>query len=289
MRPRPTLMVAPTGARRTKADHPNLPITPEEQAATARACYAAGADALHLHVRNDDQSHSLDAGRYRAAIAAIADAVPGMPVQITTESAGIFDVAQQMACLEALRPAAASISVSEMARDPDRAARIYALCRDADTRVQHILYSPDCLAQLDAWDQQGLIAPSQRDVILVLGRYSPARHGHPQELSSFLSAIRDRAAETASEAPAGDGADSDAAHWRWSWSVCAFGPQEPDCLLAALAAGGGARIGFENNMIASDGSLFADNAASVRAFVDRASAAGLWPDPIPTSAKDTLR
>ncbi len=271
---RPPLMVAPNGARRTKADHPGLPITPEELAATARACFAEGADTLHLHVRNDDQSHSLDAGRYRAAIAAVAEAVPGMAVQITTESAGVFDVAQQRACLEALRPAAASISVREMARDGDQAARIYALCREVGTRVQHILYTPDCLAQLEAWDQQGLIGALQREVIFVLGSYSPARHGQPQDLSSILPAIQGRASQTQDAAAA----------WRWSWSVCAFGPQEIDCLLAAWAAGGGARIGFENNIHASDGSLIADNAASVRALVARASAAGLWPTPTSPTA-----
>jgi 3-keto-5-aminohexanoate cleavage enzyme len=37
------LMVAPTGARRGKADHPNLPITPDEIAREAAACCEAQA------------------------------------------------------------------------------------------------------------------------------------------------------------------------------------------------------------------------------------------------------
>ena len=59
---RPFLMVAPNGARRGKADHASLPLTLAETLATARACHAAGADALHLHVRDEAGAHSLDAG-----------------------------------------------------------------------------------------------------------------------------------------------------------------------------------------------------------------------------------
>lgn len=267
MTTRPALMLAPNGARRTQADHPALPVTPEELAATARAGFAAGADSLHLHVRDENQRHSLDAGRYREAIAAISEAVPGLAIQITTESAGIFEVADQYACLAALRPAAASISVRETARDGATAAKVYALCREVGTRVQHILYTPDCLAQLEAWRNRGLIGPLQSDVIFVLGQYTPARHGQPQDLSSFLQAI----------AEPGSGAGSMAPAYRWNWSACAFGPQEIDCLLAAWSQGGGARIGFENNIHDAGGRLLADNAASIDRLVIRAKERGLWP------------
>ena len=93
-------MVAPNGARRGKADHPALPITIDDIVATATACHSAGADALHLHVRDEQGAHSLDAGRYLETLAALSSALPDMPVQITTEAAGVFDVATQMKCLQ---------------------------------------------------------------------------------------------------------------------------------------------------------------------------------------------
>ena len=43
--------MAPNGARKTRQDHPALPITPAELAACAAACRDAGASMLHLHVR----------------------------------------------------------------------------------------------------------------------------------------------------------------------------------------------------------------------------------------------
>ncbi|HEU4985991.1 MAG TPA: 3-keto-5-aminohexanoate cleavage protein, partial [Rhizobiaceae bacterium] len=45
------IAIAPNGGRKTKADHPALPMTSDEIAATAAACLAAGAAMLHLHVR----------------------------------------------------------------------------------------------------------------------------------------------------------------------------------------------------------------------------------------------
>ena len=54
---RPLIMAAPNGTRRVKADHPAIPITIFETVATAMACRAAGADALHLHVRDASGHH----------------------------------------------------------------------------------------------------------------------------------------------------------------------------------------------------------------------------------------
>lgn len=247
------LMVAPNGARRTGADHPQLPVTPGQTARTAAACFAAGAGALHLHVRDGEGRHSLDAGRYREAIDAVRENAPGMRVQITTESAGIYEPAAQLACLDALRPAAASVSVREMARDPQLAARAYALSKEAGTRVQHILYGPECIAQLNAWYQDGTVPVSMRDAIFVLGKYTPPVLAQPEDLMAF----RDATAEL-----------------RLNWTVCAFGRQEHACLLAAVAAGGDVRIGFENNIETPEGGLLADNAASVAAFVQAARHAG---------------
>ncbi|CAM3932792.1 3-keto-5-aminohexanoate cleavage protein [Phaeobacter inhibens] len=250
------LMVAPNGARRRQSDHAGLPLRTAEIAATAATCQRAGADALHLHVRDRDGGHSLDAGRYRAAIAAVAEAAPGMAIQITTESAGVFDVADQLACLEALRPAAASVSIREMARDWRLASRAYAVCAEARTEVQHILYDLNCVALLRAGYAAGRIPAAMRSAIFVLGRYAPPRLAHPSELRPFLAATADL--------------DLD-------WGLCAFGQEEHACLLAGLEAGGRLRIGFENNTQAADGSAYPDNAASVAAFVALARAAGHRP------------
>ena len=60
----PIVMAAPNGARKTKADHPNLPITIAETVAEAGRCFEAGASILHAHIRDDDGTHSLDSNTY---------------------------------------------------------------------------------------------------------------------------------------------------------------------------------------------------------------------------------
>ena len=85
------LMVAPNGARRLHADHPAIPLTPEALARDAVACRDAGAAMMHLHVREPDGSHLLDAGAYREATAAIRGAVgDDLLLQVTSEAAGRY-------------------------------------------------------------------------------------------------------------------------------------------------------------------------------------------------------
>ncbi|MHA1599614.1 MAG: 3-keto-5-aminohexanoate cleavage protein, partial [Alphaproteobacteria bacterium] len=91
------LTVAPNGARRGHADHPALPITPDEIGRCAAACADAGAAMIHLHVRDRDGGHSLDADAYRAAIDAVRrEAGERIIVQVTSEAVGIYEPAEQM-------------------------------------------------------------------------------------------------------------------------------------------------------------------------------------------------
>lgn len=238
----PRITVAPNGARRQKTDHPALPVTVSEIAAAARDCHQAGADAIHLHVRNPDGSHSLDTGLYREAIAETTRLAPDMAIQVTTESAGVFDVPAQLACLIGLAPAAASISVREIMRAPDLAPRVYATAKDAGTEVQHILYDTDDLTTLRRHLNDGTVPQDMRDVILVLGRYTPPRPARPSELAPFVTAL------------AGDFPN---------WTVCAFGANEHAVMLEAAAMGGHLRVGFENNLCRPDGTPARDNAENI--------------------------
>jgi len=238
---KPFIMVAPNGARRGKTDHAALPITAGEIAETAHSCHVAGADGLHLHVRDDQGAHSLDAGRYREAIDEVTRLVPDMRIQITTEAVGIYDVAAQLDCLQQVRPGWASISIREIARAPGLADRVYGACADMGCEVQHILYDTEDVALLQQWQTDGTVRPDQTSVLFVLGRYAAGQVSQPGELDAFLTALPD--------AP--------------KWMLCAFGPQEHACLIAAMQRGGDARVGFENSLLRADGTLHADNASSV--------------------------
>jgi uncharacterized protein (DUF849 family) len=236
----PYIMVAPTGARRGKADHPNLPITPEEIAQTARDCARAGADAIHLHVRDAAGEHSLDPERYREAMAAIYETAPELRVQVTTEAAGRFTPDDQDELLRILAPPWASVSLREVAQDPNTARRIYARCAQQGTQVQHIIYDPADADLLRHWQAEDVLGHKE-SVILVLGRYSKGQHSNPAELAALRSALP-RVGR---------------------WMVCAFGPQEHTCLQKAAQMGGDIRVGFENSLQDAEGAFWSSNAASV--------------------------
>lgn len=248
----PCIMLAPNGARKTKADHPALPVTIDETVEAARAAHAEGAGALHAHVRDATGAHSLDAGLYRELIAEMARAVPGMPVQITTEAAGRYSPADQRAVGRALCPEGVSVAFNEMWPGPGKdrdASRFYHWAAEAGIAVQHILYDPADVTRLAQLVAQGAL-PTPLQLLFVLGRYQPPQPATPERLTPFLAAAADLP-----EHP--------------DWAACAFGPDETACLLAAIKAGGKTRIGFENNHTGPDGTPAPDNAARVTDLVRR--------------------
>lgn len=247
------IAVAPNGARKTHADHPALPITPDELAACARQCVEAGAAMLHLHVRRPDGTHSLEPGDYRPAIAAVQRAVgDALVIQITTEAVGIYTPEQQMASasVRALQPEAISAALRELAPDAAHeaeAARFFGELAATRTAIQYILYSADDVVRYRDLRARGVLPDTPHWVLFVLGRYSAGQRSDPSDLLPFLQAWADGGDITANV----------------PWAMCAFGPREAECALSAALLGGHARLGFENNMALPDGSTAPDNAALV--------------------------
>ena len=243
----PRVMVAPNGARRTKADHPALPVTTREIVAEAKACLASGAAGLHAHLRDERGRHSLDPGRYRELLSALRKEVPAMRIQITTESAGVYSPSDQQELLRQLRPGAASVAIREMLAGGDGPSvrNCYHEAAEAGTEIQHILYDDDDVLLLKRAIGSGTVPASGLLTLLVLGCYdrqSPAR----------MDELAPRQERLAAELPSADHA------------VCAFGPAETAILRTALSRGGKIRVGFENNLHMEDGRLAPNNAARVR-------------------------
>src|SRR5512139_191112 len=94
------ITVAPTGAETAKADVPALPTTLEELVAEARACEAAGAGLVHVHVRDADHRPTLDLGRLRETVAALR-AETGLVVQLSTGGSVHDPLEARLAVLEA--------------------------------------------------------------------------------------------------------------------------------------------------------------------------------------------
>jgi uncharacterized protein (DUF849 family) len=118
-------MEACLNGRRGRGEHPGLPVTPAELADSAAGAVAAGAEAVHLHPRDEGGSESLQAADVGAAVAAVRAACPGVPVGVTTglwAAAGDPEareaaVAGWQALPAAARPDFASVNVREAGAD----------------------------------------------------------------------------------------------------------------------------------------------------------------------------
>jgi uncharacterized protein (DUF849 family) len=262
------IMVAPNGARKTKLDHAALPVSIEDTASEAARCYAAGASVLHAHVRGENDEHVLDAGLYRELIAEMTRRVPGMLIQVTSEAVGIYTPEQQVACIQAVGPQMASMCLREISSNfeqPEYARQFFEWCDEHDVHIQHIVFSAEEFQHFLDYRERGIIPAGQRCVLFVLGRYNVNFQSEPADLEPFLQHDL-------------EGLD---------WFTCAFGSQEQQCVMAAINAGGNARVGFENNLYLPNGEMAASTATLVSSLVDTMQASDCRPADS-TSARQLL-
>lgn len=106
---------------RGRDEHPAVPVSPAELARSAAGAVAAGAEAVHLHPRGSGGRESLLAGDIGAAVVAVREACPGVPVGVSTglwitggdPEARRVAVAEWATLPGSARPDFASVNLSE--------------------------------------------------------------------------------------------------------------------------------------------------------------------------------
>ena len=250
------ITVAPNGAYKQRSDHPALPITTSELGQTAKLCLDAGAAMIHMHIRDAQGRHSLDVQGYRDAQQAVKAAVgDAMIIQVTSEAARVYKAPEQIAMVTALKPEAVSVGLREVDQ-PEIGeaglAQFFGWLAKERVMTQVIVYDVADLQRWQALRAKGVIPDAPWSLLFVLGRYSVGQTSEPKDLLPFVMA------HTGNE----------------PWSMCAFGAGEHACATTAVALGGHARVGFENNLLLSNGQVAPDNAALVRQVADSARVLG---------------
>lgn len=257
------ISVAPNGARKTKEQAPPIPLSIEELAEEAYHCQQAGAVLYHLHIRDKDQKHILDAEQYKDTIAAIKEKVgDNMVIQSTTEAVGIYTPEQQITLVEELKPEATSLALREFIPSPDYEASSCEFLNWVTTEgifAQYILYSPEELSYYLTLKELGKILNNNDFLLFVLGKKHAksndnSAYATPKDLAPFLDILQ----KHPTLAPKG-------------WAICAFGGYELDCMIGAATQGGHVRIGFENNHLLKDQSPAPSNAGLIKQFVNEKS------------------
>lgn len=247
-RARIAIIVAPNGARKTKQDHDQLPMTIEEMVAETKACQTAGATMIHLHARDAQGRHSLEVDDnleiYHVVKAAVGDS---MIVQLTTEAVGMYLPQQQMALIKAVKPEAASFALRELIPDEeseDQGLIFFDWVAAQGILSQIILYDQADIERYFSLRERGVLPKHNQHALVVLGRYHEAQQSSPWDLRALhLERFIEENVRCA---------------------VCAFGAREQDCLTHAMLLGLDVRVGFENNHLSADGQPANCNAEQVQ-------------------------
>jgi uncharacterized protein (DUF849 family) len=246
--------VAPTGAETAKEDCPQLPTTPEEIAETARACQAAGAGMIHLHVRDEGHRPTLDLALLREWVAAVRES-SDLVVQLSTGGSVHDPLDQRLKVLDA-EPDSCSLTMGTTNFGDDVfsnpwpfVCELYQLAQERRVAPEFELFD---LGQVHALrrllDRYGLPAGGKVHVDLVMG----VPGGMNGTTDALVAAVRDLPAETT------------------SWSATGIGRSTLAVMLASLSKGGHLRVGMEDVLTISRGVPVESNAQ----LVERAVAVG---------------
>lgn len=255
-RPGTTLItVAPTGAENRKADVPQLPTTPEEIAAEAAACEAAGAAMIHIHVRDVDHSPTLDLPRVREVVAAVR-ASSSLVVQLSTGGSVHDPLDARLAVLDA-EPDACSLTLGTVNFGDDVfmnpwgfVVELFRSSRDRGIVPELEVFDLGQLATLRRLlDREGLPAGGRVHVDLVMG----VPGGMPGTADALVACVAAMPEQVT------------------SWSATGIGRTHLPVLAAALGAGGHLRVGMEDTVVWARGPDGPVPVASNAALVARAA------------------
>jgi 3-keto-5-aminohexanoate cleavage enzyme len=248
-----------TGAETTVAQNPALPITPEQVAATAEECRAAGAAILHLHVRDEKGNATQSVARFKEAIDAIRKKTD-IVIEITTGGAVGDTAEERLRPVKELEPEMASLDCGTVNFGDDYIVNTLPTMREfaAEFKKRKVRATLECfdLGHVYASHyliKEGLIeAPFHYGFVLNVPGAVPYTI---ENLSAFMKAL-----------PAG--AD---------FTVMGIGRSSLPAQYGAIANSGWIRVGFEDNVFFSKGVLAKSNAELVERAARIAHEAGLKP------------
>jgi len=243
------LCVAITGSVPRKADNPAVPITISQQIESTHAAFEAGASIAHCHVRNDDESPSSDPEKFAALKEGIETHCPGMIVQLST--GGRSGAGKERGGMLPLRPDMASLSVGSnnfptrvYDNPPDLVDWLAGQMRSYDVKPEIEAFDLSHIFQAKLLFDAGALA-STPYVQFVMG----VKNAMPADRAVFDCYVQTVARLFGPGAP---------------WCAAGVGRHQAEVNEWAIAAGGHARTGLEDNIRLDKATLAPSNAALVR-------------------------
>jgi uncharacterized protein (DUF849 family) len=230
------ITVAPTGAETAKSDAPGLPVTLEELVGTAKACEAAGAGLVHVHIRDDDARPTLDLGRLRATVQALREQT-SLVVQLSTGGAVTDPFDTRLRVLEA-EPDSCSLTCGTTNFGDDVFSNPWPFVAELYQRTQ----AAEVVPEFELFDL-GHVTSMNR----LLDTYGPPYGGHVH--ADLVMGVPGGMPGTAAALVAAVAALPEGC----SWSATGIGRSTLPVALAALSAGGHLRVGMEDTLTLAKG------------------------------------
>jgi uncharacterized protein (DUF849 family) len=233
---RTLITVAPTGAETAKSDAPGLPVTLEELVGTAKACEAAGAGLVHVHIRDDNARPTLDLGRLRATVQALREQT-SLVVQLSTGGAVTDPFDARLRVLEA-EPDSCSLTCGTTNFGDDVFSNPWPFMAELYQRTQ----AAEVVPEFELFDL-GQVTSMNR----LLDTYGPPYGGHVH--ADLVMGVPGGMPGTAAALVAAVAALPEGC----SWSATGIGRSTLPVALAALSAGGHLRVGMEDTLTLAKG------------------------------------
>ena len=227
---KPLIITCPVvGAELTKTDYPHLPATPSEIAEAAVDAAEAGASIIHLHVRDEMGNPSREPTVFQEVTEKIksrADVI----VQYSTRGDVKLTLEQRCAPLF-LKPEMAAVAMGSMNygeeifyNSPETIDRVLECAGSNGIMVELQIYDSGMLETALRYEQEDLL-PLPFHLNFVLG-IRGGMEGSVKNLAFLVSKI----------------------HENREWTVSGIGREQLPLALHAIAMGGHARVGIEDNI-----------------------------------------
>ena len=247
------ICVAITGSLPSKADNPAVPITVTEQIESTHAAFEAGASIAHCHVRDNDGKPTSDPERFARLKEGLERHCPGLIIQFST--GGRSGAGEARGGMLSLRPDMASLAVGSV----NFPTRVYDNAPDLVDWLAAEMIRHEVKPEIEAFDLSHLF---QARKMWDAGQI--AAHPYVQFVMGVKNAmpadkeVFDFYVQTVKRL---FGADA-------PWCAAGIGASQIELNRWAVAAGGHARTGLEDNVRLDRTTLAPSNAALVRRVVE---------------------
>ncbi len=247
------ICVAITGSLPTKENNPAVPIAISEQVESTHEAFEAGASIAHCHVRDDEGKPTSDPERFARLKEGLEKHCPGLIVQLST--GGRSGAGQARGGMLPLRPDMASLTTGSN----NFPTRVYENPPDLIDWLAAEMLKYDVKPELECFDLSHIIKAHEMQqkgqikgtpyVQFVMG----VKNAMPADRDVFDYYIHTVHRLFGSDAP---------------WCAAGIGPQQIVLNDWAVASGGHARTGLEDNVRLDRDRLAPSNAALVRRVVE---------------------